>query len=260
MSKNDYDIHLLLKDPNRFIEEHQKTISYVVNKFVYTGLITYQERDDVVQFINEKLLTDKLSKMQKQYRPTYFVVTYFSKIVHNLCLEYSRKQRSSKRIEDFSIDISQTDVASPGDVSQQVLIDEESRRLGTILRMYHKDRHRIELVLKALFGIGIDREDLLDLYPGASENDINRLRKECNPTSDSDNKTDKQLYKVLTGFLNKYERKQNTPDALRKWTNVKITEIIDLLNEKPKTSNYNKETLKILFQFTYKNFHSSQYM
>lgn len=255
MNKNDYDIHLLLKDPNRFIEEHQKTIFFVVNKFVYTGLINYQDRDEVVQYINEKLLTDKIGKMQSQYRPTYFVVTYLSKIVHNLCLEYSRKQRTPKRIEDYSIDISKIDVADSENASRQVLIDEESKRLDAILNMYHRHRHRIEVLLKVLFGIGICREDLLRLYSNANEKDIDRVAHACNPVSDKDKKTDKQLYETMTAFLNKYERKQNTPDALRKWTNAKITEIVNLLNGKPQTANYDKETLKILFQFTYKNFH-----
>lgn len=254
MRNNEYDIRLLFNDPNTFVEEHQKTIQYVVNKFVYSGFFSYNDRDEIVQYINEKLLSEKIGKMQKQYSANYFVVTYLSKIVYNLCLEYSRKRRTAVR-EDTYHDITQLDISNNEDLSSNVMIDDESRRLDTILQLYHKNRKRIEVFLRIFFRIGVDYEELRQLYPNAAEPEINKVLQICNPVSDHDNKTDKELYETLTAFINKYENKQNTSDALRKWINAKITEIIDLLNGKPKTANYDKETLKILFQFKFKNLH-----
>jgi RNA polymerase sigma factor (sigma-70 family) len=251
---NDFDIHLLRNDPNAFIEEHQKTITFIVNKFVASGFFNHGDRDEIIQFINEKLLAERIAKMQKQYKANYFVVTYLSKIIHNLCLEYSRKQRTSLR-EEISADISRLEIADNDSTVSNLLIEEESQRLDTILKMYHKHGKRIEVILKIFFAIGICREDLLQLYPNARERDINTVLNKCNPVSDLDAKTDRELYETVTQFINTYEKKQNTPDALRKWMNVKITEIIELLNGNPKTANYDKETLKILFQFRYKNLH-----
>ncbi len=254
MRNNDFDIHLLLKDPNTLIEEHQKTIACVVNKFVYTGLFSYHDRDEVIQYVNERLLTEKITKMQKQYKPQYYVVTYLSKIVYNLCLEYSRKHRTGNR-EDTTVDISQTDIPDNDDFSRHIMIQEESRRLDSILKMYYKHHKRIEVFLKIFFGIGITHDDLLQLYPEADEKEISVVLQKCNPTSDIDHKTDKELYETLTQFINKYEKKHNSSDALRKWVHAKMTEIIVLLNGNPKTANYDKETLKILFQFKYENLH-----
>jgi len=251
---NEHDIKLLFNDPGGFIEAHQKTIHYVVNKFVYSGFFTYNDRDEVVQYVNEKLLTSKIEKMQKQYNGNYYVVTYLSKIIHNLCLEYSRKRRASSR-EENGIDIDNIDIPEDENASQKILIEEEHQRLDAILSMYNKSRKRIEVFLNVFFGIGATREDIRALYPNASNDDIDLLLEQCNPTSDHDKKTDKELYQALTTFINKYDRKKNTSDAVRKWITSKMNEIIDLLNGTPKTANYDKETLKILFQFKNKNLH-----
>jgi len=246
--KNDLDIHLLFNDPGGFVEAHQKTIQYVVNKFVLSGFFTYHDRDEVVQYVNEKLLTGKIEKMQKLYNRNYYVVTYLSKIIHNLCLEYSRKFRSRSR-ENTEIDISTLDITENADANSNIIIEEESRRLDAILSMYNKSRPRVELFLKILCGVGFREDDILSLYPEANRKDVERLVHQCTPASDHDKKTDKELFGSLTNFINKYDRKKNTADALRKWIAAKIDEIIQLLNGEPKTSHYNKETLKILFQF-----------
>ncbi len=255
MRNNDHDIHLLFNDPRRFVETHQKTIQYVVNKFVLTGFFTYHDRDEVVQYVNEKLLTGKIEKMRKQYNRNYYVATYLSKIIHNLCLEYSRKNRSRNR-ESTGIDISSLDVTENADAESNIIIEEESRRLDAILSMYNKSRPRIELFLKILCGAGFKEDEILSLYPEANRKDVEKLVHQCTPASDHDKKTDKELYGALTYFINKYDRKKNTADALRKWIAAKINEIIGLLNGDPKTAHYEKETLKILFQFRNKNLHS----
>ena len=46
--------------------------------------------------------------------------------------------------------------------------------------------------------------------------------------------------------MNKNEKKSNSIDAVRKWTDSKISEIIQLLNGNPKKMNYNEDTLKTL--------------
>lgn len=254
MRNNDFDIQLLYKDPNAFVEAHQETVSIIVNKLIRSGFFAYQERDDLVQFINESLLTDKIAKMQKQYKPEYFVVTYLSKIIHNLCLEYSRKFRKAGP-EESTADISQLEISDDETISRHIMIQEEGYRLDSILKMYYKEHKRIEIFLRVFFGIGINRADILQLYPQAGEQEISAVLEICNPSSDAETKTDKELYETLTKLMNKYEEKQKSPDALRKWLHVKMAEIIELLNGDPKTANYDKETLKILFQFKYKNLH-----
>jgi RNA polymerase sigma factor (sigma-70 family) len=251
---NENDIQLLFNDPNSLVERYQKTIGIVVNKFVYSGFFTVDERDDVIQYVNEKLLSEKIAKMQQQYKPLYFVVTYVSKIVYNLCLEYSRKKKRARR-EETCIDLARLEIADGGNLSDMMIIKEECDRLSAILRTYDTDRPRIELALKVVLGIGITERDVLNVYPQASEEDVQHLIDGCNAESELDRKTDKELYRAITQMTNKYENKMNSADALRKWISARINEIIELLNGTHKTANYSKETLKILCQYYYKNFH-----
>jgi hypothetical protein len=251
---NEQDIHLLYNNPHSFIEEHQKTIEFVVNKFVFTGFFAQSERDELIQFVNERLLSEKIRKMQQQYRPAYYVVTYLSKIVHNICLEYSRKKRSGNR-EEITGDLDRLNLKDTEDITNKLLVDEEVQRLDNILSLYHRQRIRVEIFLKILFGIGVERDEIRLLYPKASDASIEELTARCDPLSDLDKKTDKDLYTALTQFCNRYENKNNTADALRKYIQAKMSEIIELLNSPPHRTSYDKETLKILFQYRYKDFH-----
>ena len=58
----------------------------------------------------------------------------------------------------------------------------------------------------------------------------------------------KEIYRILTPFLNRYEKKENTDDAVRNWTEVRIQEIIEVLNGRGRGATYDKETLKILVE------------
>jgi hypothetical protein len=64
--------------------------------------------------------------------------------------------------------------------------------------------------------------------------------------SNFDGKDDVEIYKIITPVMNKNEKKSNSIDAVRKWTDSKISEIIQLLNGNPKKMNYNEDTLKTL--------------
>ena len=52
-----------------------------------------------------------------------------------------------------------------------------------------------------------------------------------------------------------HENKSNSPDATRKWIEIKINELIDIMNHKTRTSNYDKETFRILFESLFIKFH-----
>jgi endonuclease III len=58
--------------------------------------------------------------------------------------------------------------------------------------------------------------------------------------------SDLEIYRTITPIMNKIEEKSNSVDALRKWTDSKVREIIQVLNGNPKKADYSTETLKIL--------------
>jgi hypothetical protein len=64
--------------------------------------------------------------------------------------------------------------------------------------------------------------------------------------SEFEGKDDVEIYRIITPIMNKNEEKSNSVDAVRKWTDSKIHEIIEVLNGEPKRANYTQDTLKIL--------------
>jgi len=61
-------------------------------------------------------------------------------------------------------------------------------------------------------------------------------------------KSSNEVYQIFTPILNKYENKNNTEDAMRRWTEIRIFELLKVLNASPNRSNYTKESLKILME------------
>ncbi len=243
VSNNDRDIELLYNEPYELVSSHQNTIRIIVNRFIRSGLFRPAELEEIVQYVNEKLLADKLPKMQQQYDRTYFVVTYLSRIVNNLCLEYARRNKTVP-VGTVPLDHADPPVDPGTSADDSLLIRDECRNLEVILKMYGGNRARTLLYLKALYSVRTTHEDLSAVFPGISNEDIADMTNRYQAGSH----TDKEIYELLTDLSNRYERKQITADATRKWIQAKITEIIGLLNGVPQESNHNKETLKILFQ------------
>jgi RNA polymerase sigma factor (sigma-70 family) len=250
LRNNDNEIDLLYNNPKELLALHQDTIGFIVMKFVHSGLFTYTNKEDVIQYVNEKLLSGKIARMQEQYNGKYYVVTYFSKIVYNLCLEYSRKERAGY-VESTGLEHIESQISDEVPITERIIIEQECRRLKAILSMYNTSRPRTELYIKALFGSGITSDEVRAVFPTISEEDRTLLIERCSPSSDLDRITDKEVYALLTELSNKYDNKSNSDDAVRKWIQIKISEITELLNGIPKVSNYDKETLKILFEYYY---------
>ena len=60
--------------------------------------------------------------------------------------------------------------------------------------------------------------------------------------------TDKEIYISILPFFIDCENKKRNSDALRKWIDEKVVEIIELLNGRPPERAYTRETLRILFE------------
>jgi hypothetical protein len=68
--------------------------------------------------------------------------------------------------------------------------------------------------------------------------------------------TDQEVYVLLTLIYNLLENKHNTNDAIRKWLEDRLDQIIVLLNRPPARSEFNRETLQYLTE----NCHSMQFL
>lgn len=239
MTENDRDIELLRSDPHALILKYQTTVEIIVKKFIEGGLFRASEFADVVQDVNVRLL-EKISAMQSQYNGKSLFKTYFSVIVRNICLREHRRV-----LEHIAVDQENLHrVFEPNAVEQKHIFEYEVRRFNLVLRLYHKHRAKLLFCLKLYYRIPLTSEDVRLYLPRCTDEDRDSLMK--NFSAAFDVLSDTEIYDIVTPIMNRYEKKSNTPDALRKWTDSKVREIIEIMNGNPKHSNYNVETLRIL--------------
>ncbi len=256
-SKNEADVDLLYNSPNALVEKYQSTISIIVQKFVSSGFFRTDEKEDVIQFINLRLLESRIRNMQAQYNHTCFVSTYFSKIVYNLCLEHKRGRKRAEGAAE-SLEERHYDGMSEKEevVYSELVIQAEFKRLETILKLFGKTRHKVELILKLVARIIVLRRDVLAFCPGCTSEKLKRFLQLFGVNFD--HLRDKEVYAGATPLVNACDQKKNSPDALRKWVKSKVQEILDLLNGRLKTSNYDESAFKILLQKYYETGISSE--
>jgi hypothetical protein len=102
------------------------------------------------------------------------------------------------------------------------------------------------MCLKLRYHIALEREDILHWYPGCSPVLISQLIAHfgVNPVQ----LTEKDTYAFVAPIFNAAEKKNNTPDALRKWTASKILGILDLLNSSIPHAAFDEGSLRILVE------------
>jgi RNA polymerase sigma factor (sigma-70 family) len=219
--------------------KYQETVKIIVKKYIQSGLFKAIEFEDIVQDINAALLA-KIPAMQSQYNGKSLFRTYFSVIVRNICLkEYRRSWKDGGIIHE---EVRSVFEESP--VEKKDVFEQEVRRFKTILSLYDKQRPKLLLCLKLFYKIPISSEDIRLWYPGCDDEDHALLMQYFG--SSYHQMSDLDIYRTVTPIMNKNEGKSNSVDALRKWTDSKVHEIIQVLNGNPKKANYGAETLKIL--------------
>jgi hypothetical protein len=251
MYENDIDKGLLYNNPHKLVEKYQHIIKSIVRRFVAIGIFSYSEHSDAVQYINEKLLTDKIFRMQQNYDSSYYVVTYLSKIIQNICVDLSRVKLRNSIIDVSTESAEEAPGSDESVIVDQLTIQEELYRFETILRLFPRNRAKIELFLKIYCRIPISAGDIMKAYPAIDHSDRLQFLSKLGDGSRYQEMKDGEIYNNLTSIINQIEEKRNTTDALRKWVDLKINEIINVMNSEPHNSTYDRETLKYLIQRYY---------
>jgi len=239
MTENEKDVKMLQSDPRGLILKYQETIRIILRKYISGGLFKPSEFEDLVQEINVSLLA-RIPAMQTQYNGMSLFRTYLSVIIRNLCLK--EHERSKRRLEsdlDTVVEISRHDR-----VEEKLVFQREVHRFKTIIALYQKHRPKLLLCLKVYYRIPLTNEDIAAWYPQSDHSDRISLLEHFGGNFDGVN--DLEIYKILTPIMNKLEGKTNSPDALRKWTDSKIHEILELLNGTSKKASHTSETLRTL--------------
>lgn len=230
-SSNEKNKELLLSNPQKFVVENQHVLEIIVRRYIKSGYVLLNDKNEIIQHINVRLLDGVITKMQKQYNPSFFVSTYFACVVNNLCKEFlnvKKKDHDNIRYEDYAKHKSDFN-----DPSSAVIINEEIERLDLIFRMYHQKKEKLIRALKIKYKIELTEEVLVENV--ATNHNLASM-------------TDTELFKYYSGWISKFDNKPISGDSLKRWTYAKIEEIMNLLNGNKKKSSYDMETLGILFE------------
>jgi DNA-directed RNA polymerase specialized sigma24 family protein len=253
MDENEKLSELLHRNPSVFLEDHQSMIKRVVWKFTASGFLKDSEKDDVVQYINERMLTGILQKMREQYKPSYNLKTYLYKILINLCQQYVNHE-DKRNILRTNVDLSHVNVPSDDTIFSNIILCEVYEYLHTILRLYGKHRYRLELLLKITLKIGISDDDILRCYPHSDTETLKRFLTGFEHPELYCSSSLTTIYQTLIPLLNDLEGKKNTADSIRKWVDAKLDEIVEILNVSPIDTALSRETVKILIEKYYREF------
>ena len=211
-----------------------------MKKYILAGVFKPSDFEDIVQEVYAALFA-KIPAMQSQYNGMSLFKTYFSVIVRNICMkEHAKNHKELKKIEQKEI----TDFIDRSQVEEKIVFEHQIQRFRAILSLYDRQRPKLLLCLKLHYRIPLTPEDINPWYPKCSSPDRDILLGKFGKRFDE--MDDVEIYKILTPLMNKNENKTNSVDAVRKWIDTKIQEIILLLNGNPKKSNYNEDTLKTL--------------
>jgi len=247
---------LLFRDASEYLESNQCVIRCIVLKFAGSGLFTGCQIDDVIQHVNERLLTDILEKMKSQYRPMCRIQTYFSKIVRNLCLEYA-EICNKRNIQEMKVDFSRAQFGTQETTSAEVAFGEIFEQLETLLCLYGNRRPRIELFFKISLRLGITEEDVLRCYPTCSKDMLDKFMLNFNHSAARRKTKDAVVYTRLIPLVNELDGRGCTADALRKSIHRKYDEIAEILNVAPINAALTRETVKLLLEKYYSEFPKS---
>ena len=237
----DPDSHLLQTNPKGLVIAYQGMVETIVRKYVGSGMFSSESYPDVIQTVNAELL-DRIYRIQANYNGSTLVRTYVSAVIRNICLKL---HKTGMYVNSLDPPLSEK-LLTPVDMVDRYSIGQARRAYRAIMQQFGRDLPKLTICLKLRYQIGLERKDILRWYPECSSVSISQLIAHFG--THPIHSTDKDTYAFVTPIFNAAEQKENTPDALRKWTASKILEILDLLNSTIDHAAFDDESLRILVE------------
>lgn len=238
---NEADVRMLQSDPQGLLLRYQETVRIIVRKYIAAGLFKPSEFEDVFQEVNAGLFS-RISLIQAQYNGMSLFRTYLSVIIRNICLK--EHDRSKRRVEKEVDDLEQIpDAQHPED---RVAIEREIQKFRTIISTFGPKKSKLLLTLKLHFRLAVAAEDLDSWFPelaashrakliGMFGHDYSRMEAQ-------------EIYRNVCSIINAVEGKGSSPDALRKWVDARLKELLGLLNGPTDEMAHTEDTLRILLE------------
>lgn len=247
MDENKKDIELLHRDPGNLILKYQEGINIIVQiHTINKGFYNMDDKEELVQEVNLGLL-ESIDSIKKNYKEKCLLKTYVLGISKNICYDILRKKRRNPAFTELADDIENRYGHIDLNFFRQELAD-EFEKFSAILKTYFRKQAKIELCLQILYRIPVKLQYFIDYCRKKAEEFYNTVLAQIPVQS---NFTDKEIYGVITPYINECDNKENTVGAAQRWMNKIIDQLIVLMNTGRQDGNYNKEIFQILVEKYY---------
>lgn len=237
---------LLKNDPGALVLLY----SHLIRIYVNTHCFNPEDRDDVYQEIIRRILQNKIKNIRANYdfdrRGERSFSSYFMAVVRSVYLDMVKSDKTQKErmVLNSELDKTLSDSASVEWLDEATL-QKEFNKLNFIFKLFGKKRAKVEMLLKLKFRIPLQSNDIQSCLP--------EITKEEEIIFLTDYKTvkDKDLFKAIEPVFIKFDGKENKPDSLRRWINLKTKQILEILNKSHNNHVYDDGILEILLHLYY---------
>jgi len=248
MTENQKDIALLHADTGKLIVKYQTTIGIIIQKtLINAGFYLFQEKEDLIQEVSLRLL-EKADEIKKQYdEERALLITFFSLKVFNICYQILREEKNKPRYDVINESLS---VFSTGkhETDKEIYLLDEFKKYEIILKLFYRKRAKIELCLQILYRIPVLYFYFVAYCKKTAKSFFAAITKLLPLNKDF---TNKEIFHIITPYLNKSENNNNTDDAVQRWMHNIINSLIELINIDNEPGGFDKETFQILLEKYY---------
>jgi len=245
------DVFLLKHDRNSLVLKYRKLIDEVKMNLLVKGILTNTQLDDLLNHVNLALLEKDFNK---NYNEKKLFSNYLWTIVHNECISYLKSKQSKVCLENekFYKNYFKSTIKYP-DAEISLMLEEEFVRFDRILSTFDKKRPKIELCLKVQYLIDVCANDILQLNHKVSITETNKLVEKINNSYNKNkSKKPKNAIKrfeiILPALNNKPDKNHVKVSNVIRWTNSKINELINILNNGYARSCFDNMTFSIFIE------------
>jgi hypothetical protein len=239
--------------PGDYFLPYKKMIQTIIwLQLIEKGYYRYEDKDELSQLVYLDLI-EREEKIIRSFKNESKFSTFLNTVVTNICRDLRKKKvrddshySGTTKEENYFIfnNIRSTDFTP----EQQMVIGEYLQKLKIILNTYPKNRSKIFISLKAIYRLPIILSELPAMDPQTNKYKI--IQKCLIALNNfSIDITDQEIYRLLTQIFNLIEGTDKTNDAIRKWLEDRIREIISLLNGDPPEAGFDKDTFRFLFEY-----------
>jgi len=225
-----------------------------IKKFVQYKHPHNDEWEDLFQEVMTRLISDKIHRIREKFDFSYIsdanneegikkssFTSYFMVTVRNIYMDIVRERNVRPLTRGGVLSLEDTDeIYEEKNMLNQLVIDEEFKKLRMLLMLYYRSQPRIELFLKLKCRLPLDHLEIQRCFPQCNDEDIHIL------TQDFKGIRDKKMFDTVVPIFNRNEGRENKSDTLRKWISIKVDEMVAHLN---KTHPSNVYTGKNILDF-----------